>query len=141
MGWGGILDHAWGSDGVLISTYDNDAGTLADSFRDGGHHHWVVRLRRAMGKGEELNFNVRRMGMAIYTKDKGWIETTIDHPVGSLRRKVVFPKERPCREAILRYEGKTVVLPVAQRPDGRSVIGFHLLQAQVDTPYTIYWAW
>src|SRR4051794_29848186 len=52
-----ILDHVWG-DGVVMTGYENDAGTLEDAIRDGAKRHLVVGLRRAMARGEQLRFNI-----------------------------------------------------------------------------------
>src|SRR5450830_831649 len=61
-GVAGIMDHFWG-DGVALTSYRNDAGVLADSFRDEGHRHLVIGLDRPMGRGEELGFQVARTAM------------------------------------------------------------------------------
>src|SRR3954469_23512602 len=54
-----ILDHAWG-DGVVMTAYHNDAGRLADWFRDGARRHLVIDLGRRMRKGAWLSFRVER---------------------------------------------------------------------------------
>ncbi len=139
-GVAGILDHVWG-DGVVLTSYHNNAGKLADCFRDGKRHHWVIALKRAMGKGETLAFEVERMAMAQFLKEDGWVETAIDHPVQALRRKVVFPRERPCLGATLSHEGKTVALAVHTETSGRTWVGFHLERPQPDASYLVRWRW
>src|SRR5450756_227572 len=110
-GVAGIMDHFWG-DGVALAFYRNDAGILKDSFRDQGRRHLVVSLKRPMGRGEELSFDVVRSAMAGFTEEEEWLETTLDHPAQHLSRSIVFPKYRPCLSARLQYDGHQVDLPI-----------------------------
>lgn len=135
-----ILDHAWG-DGVLLTHYNNTAGTLEDSFKDQGKRHLVIALKRAMGKGETLDFDVTRTSMVGFTQPEEWQETTIDHPINHLSCRTVFPKERPCREATLHCDGFQVPLPVLQQPDGRTFVRCEVLRPKSHLPYTVRWSW
>ena len=95
-----MYGHAWG-DGVLLAHYHHGAGTLDDAFKDGNRRHLVIALRRPMGRGETLAFDVERTALAGFTRDEESLETTIDHPVERLGAAVVFPRQRPCLTATL----------------------------------------
>lgn len=135
-----ILDHAWG-DGVLLTHYDHSAGRLAGSYKDQGRRHLVIQLERPMRRGETLEFMVRRTGAANFTNGEEWLETTIDHPVCHLTRRVVFPKDRPCKHATLYAEGRTVLLPVESLPDGTTQVIFETTRPMAHEPYLLRWSW
>ncbi len=135
-----ILDHLWG-DGVTLTQYRNTAGPIGESFRDQGTRHLVLDLKRPMGRGETLAFDVERTAMFGFTAADEWLETTIDHPIEQLTREIIFPKERPCRRAELVVGGQVRPLALIRRPDGRSAVRIHIPHPQPDTPYTICWAW
>ncbi len=135
-----IMDHMWG-DGVVVTHYDNNAGRLDDSFKDGGYRHLVVNLKRSMGKGETIAFEVVRKAMVGFTKNEEWLETRIDHPTKRMIRSVVFPRERPCLYAILQYDGLEVPLPVMKLAGGKTLVRFDVHKPNIDTPYTVRWSW
>ncbi len=135
-----ILDHMWG-DGVVATLYDNNAGRLGDSFKDGDHRHLVINLRRSMGKGETLAFEVVRKAMVGFTKNEEWLETRIDHLTKRLIRNVVFPKQRPCLYATLQHDGLEIPLPVMKLAGGKTLVRFDVHRPSIDTPYTVRWSW
>lgn len=135
-----IMDHFWG-DGVVLTSYQNDAGVLKDSFRDEGRRHLVIGLKRPMGKGEELTFGVVRTAMVGFTGEEEWLETRIDHPARRLSRGIVFPKYRPCLNARLHCEGHEMELPITALADGRTSVGFNIQKPKAWVAYTIRWSW
>jgi hypothetical protein len=135
-----ILDHAWG-DGVLMTDYANDAGRLEGSYNDAGRRHLVVALRRRMSRGEILAFNVRREAKVGFTQHEEWLETTIDHPIAELRPRIVFPKERPCRRAVLEAGTRRVSLPVCRRRGGQTMVQAAIPHPRANVPYMIRWSW
>lgn len=139
-GVGGILDHFWG-DGVVLAFYHNSAGGIEDSIRDGGRHHLVIGLPRRMKRGEVFTFRVSRTAMVAFTEREEWVQMIIDHPVRKLSRTVIFPAERPCREARVDLAGSELPLRVVRLSDGRTVLGIDLWQPRVETPYGITWSW
>ena len=140
-GVAGVLDHAWGT-GVVITTYHNDAGTLADSFSDEGRRHMVIALKRAMGPGETLRFSVTRSTIACFARDdQWWMDTTIDYPIRRLSAGIVFPGDRPVRRAVLEHAGRSVTLPLRKLPDGKTLVRFTTSKAHAHLPYVIRWVW
>lgn len=139
-GVSGILDHYWG-EGVSLAFYDNEAGSLEDSFKDEGRRHLVIGLKRTMGRGEVLKFEVVRRAMAQFTRDEEWVETIIDHPIDRLGYSVVFPKGRPCRRAVLHHEGLEAPLSVSKLAGGQTVVCFRVDHPHSNVPYTVRWSW
>ena len=134
-----LLDHAWG-DGVLAG-YHNDAGTIRASFKDGAYRHLVIDLGRQMTRGSELTFRVVRERMAAFLHAEEWVETVIDHPVRRMKRMVLFPKERPCHQAVLTFGGDTITVPIEEFADGRTRIWFEILEPVPNVPYRLTWSW
>lgn len=135
-----ILDHLWG-EGVLLTHYDNTAGTLEDSFKDQGKQHLLIALERAMATGETLAFEVTRTAMVSFIEPEEYLETIIDHPIRQLSQVISFPKARPCQSASLFCDGLEVPLPVLRQPDGWTVVRCEVLRPMSHLPYTIRWAW
>jgi len=135
-----ILDHAWG-DGIILTNYWHSAGALSDTFKEQGHRHLVVDLKRAMGRGEILSFDVERQVMESFTRDHGTVETVIDHPIENLRRSVIFPKQRPVLEATLRVGDEAKSLPIVHLADGRTAVIINVAWPQAHVTYAVEWAW
>lgn len=139
-GVAGILEHAWG-EGIILTSFHHQAGTIEDSFKDEGKRHLLVGLKRAMAKGESLRFEVVRKVMAQFTRDEEWVETMKDHPIRRLAYSVIFPKERPCQRAVMRSQGLEMPLPIVKLGNGRTVVRFDTHKPFVGAPYTIRWSW
>jgi len=140
-GVSGILDHSWG-DGITLSRYQTDAGSLEDSFEDEGRKHLVIRLKRAMAWGETLKFRVRRTVVEGFLEKSCWVETLIDHPIRRLYRRVVFPKARACRRATWHhYSGYQVPLPIQRLASGKTCVSLDIPRPQANTSYLIRWHW
>jgi hypothetical protein len=54
-----------------------------------------------MARGDTLEFGVCRDAMVGFTQPEERLETTIDHPIARLSPSIVFPKDWPCRSAVL----------------------------------------
>ena len=139
-GVGAILDHFWG-DGVALVSYGNSAGPIMASFRDQGMRHLVIRLPRAMRRGEELGFTVERVAFEAFTAAQEWEETRIDHPIRQLSRTIVFPVGRPCDAARLTFRDETSPLHVFEGRDGQTELRLHIPRAMSHAPYTVHWRW
>jgi len=137
---GAILDHAWG-DGVLLTDYQTDAGTLIDSLSGDGRHHLVVALSRRMDRGDTLSFRVRRTALATFLNHEEWLETTVDHPVRRLRRRIIFPMDRPCQAAALHVAGRMLPLGMQHLADGRTVVTADIPHPIAHLAYTVRWRW
>jgi hypothetical protein len=135
-----ILDHAYGH-GVLASDYEHSAGRLDGSYKDEAWRHFVIALRHKMRRGDVLQFRVRRQAKAGFLKSEGWLETTLDHRIASLRPSIVFPKDRPCRRAALEVAGRRLRLPIVRRKDAGTVVHVTIPHPLPFVRYTIRWRW
>jgi hypothetical protein len=134
-----ILDHMWGTG--ILAYYENSAGKIGPSFLDAGRRHLMVNLRRQMAKGDRLRFVVRRVVMASFLDSHGWLETAIDHPVRNFGQTVIFPKGRPCQEAVLQLEDELFELPIHELPDGRTTIRFQAPYPDPEPICLVRWLW
>ena len=139
-GVGAILDHFWG-DGVALASYKHTAGSITASFRDGGRRHLVITLPRPMRRGEVLEFTVERVALEAFLETEEWEETTIDHPIRQLSRRIVFPAGRACNAASLIIGNEAGPLHVFEGLDGHTELRLHIPQAQAHAPYTVHWRW
>ena len=135
-----VLDHLWG-DGVQLAGYRHSAGVIEGSLRDGRRRHLVVGLRRPMARGETLTFAVERLALAAFTEAEEWVETVVDHPVGRLRRTVVFPAGRPPRAAVLEVGDQRLPLAIHRRPTGQTAVQVRITRPLAHRPYVIRWSW
>jgi hypothetical protein len=135
-----LLDHAWG-DGVLVTGYRHSAGAISDSFKDQGVRHMVVDLKHPRSRGELLTFSVEREVREAFLSPDGWVETTIDHPVRHLRRRVIFPKERRAQWATLQAGASYVFVPIVTLDDGRTCVEFEVSAPQSDLAYRMRFSW
>jgi hypothetical protein len=135
-----LLDHFWG-DGVILTDYQNTAGSIGDSFKDAGVRHLVIDLERAMGRGEMLTFDVERTAMVGFTTSEEWLETSFDHPIGNIVQRIIFPRERPCQRAELVIDDQILPITPSTMPDGRTLLEIRVPQPKADTPHTIRWHW
>ncbi|MCC7106247.1 MAG: hypothetical protein IT307_13980 [Chloroflexi bacterium] len=135
-----ILDHFWG-DGVTLAGYATTAGRVRDSFKDDGRRHLVLELPRPLQRGETLDFSIQRTVMEGFVDEEEWDETILDHPIDSLSRTIVFPKERPCQAASLIYQGQTFPLHVLEMPEGDTLVRVRIAHPKPHTAYIISWRW
>jgi hypothetical protein len=140
QGVSAILDHVWG-DGVAVTSYQNSAGSLDDSVKDGSRRHLVVGLKRSMDRGKGLSYAVERGVIAGFTRNEEWMDVTIDHPIRRLRAQVLFPESRPVLTATAQHAQKTVVLPIVRHGNGQTMIGLETWRPLAHEPYIISWSW
>jgi hypothetical protein len=135
-----ILEHFWGR-GVQLSEYSTTAGSIAESFRDDGRRHLVIRLPEKMARGQTLEFSTERTMHQTFTTAEGWFELAIDHPILQLSHAVIFPKERPCKEAHLLVGEWQRPLSVIRLVDGKTLVRCDLAEPRSHTAYRICWSW
>jgi hypothetical protein len=135
-----ILDHAWGN-GVVVTSYQTDAGRIEGSLRDDGKRHLVIGLKREMHRGDILDFSVERTIVGAVTGRQEWLETIIDHPIRQLTCNIVFPKARPCQRATFTDEQTEANVPLVVGSNGLTLVHFHKTLPRQHTPYTLSWNW
>jgi hypothetical protein len=135
-----MLDHYWG-DGVPLTDYRHSAGSVGESFREKDRRHLVIDLARPMRRQDLLTIEVQRLALAGFGGDKEWLETAIDRPVQRFEQRILFPPERPCREALLTVGMWIVPLRPVAIDGGRTMLGFDIPYPETNTPYLVRWRW
>lgn len=135
-----LLDHFWG-DGAAATNYEHTGGPVVDTFSDQGVEHVVIQLKRAMARGEELEFGVARTIVGGFQKDEEWLETVVDHPVDRVMRTIVFPGDRPPHNAVLKHEEDEVNLPLIKLSNSKTIVTFDAPTRGQEAAFTILWRW
>lgn len=94
-----------------------------------------------MKKGERLDFETDRTVLQAFSKPQEWAEIVVDHPVRHLSQSIMFPAERPCRQATLCYGGRTYQLPVVALPCGATLVRFEIADPVMNIVYRLDWWW
>jgi hypothetical protein len=140
-----IQDHGWGS-GKLFAEYRCQPGVPVDFYEDGAKHNVLISLRETKNRGDMIELWSERVIKGGFLRCPWWLETEIDHLTRHLRLSIIFPKQRPCRQASLaRKSTKKTVLLGAQHfrffPDGRQRLTWETKAPKLNDLYTIKWDW
>lgn len=65
----------------------------------------------------------------------------IDHPVKWFSRTIVFPKERPCRTAVLETGAGNLQLPVHSHANGKTSVRIDISAPRPNVSDTVRWSW
>ncbi|MFN0072421.1 MAG: hypothetical protein ACKVVP_13135 [Chloroflexota bacterium] len=140
QGVGAILDHFWGS-GVANVAYSTTAGALGELIHDGGVRHQVIELPKPMWRGDDFAFATERTMMETFMTTDSYFELVIDHPLQQLSHAVLFPKARPCQQAVLVVGASRQALAIDRLPGGKTLVRVDLPKAEAHTAYRIEWVW
>ena len=140
-----IHDHAWG-DGEIFAYYHCQPGVPVDFYKDGSKFNVLISLRETKNRGDVIEFWVERTVKHGLLHEQEWLETEVDHWMKRLTFSVIFPQERPCREATLsrRSTERTTVLSHRQfalLPDGRQKLTWTTSHPKLNDCYTLKWTW
>jgi hypothetical protein len=141
----GIYDQVWG-EGELFAEYQAEPGVVADRFTIGGRHITLISLREIKNRGDVLRLHVRRRIKRGWTKSDEWFETAVSHRTHLLRLAVVFPVERPPRQASLVEESTGSVTDLDRRhwqvdEQGRWVLVWRKRSPPLGETYLLRWSW
>lgn len=140
-----IHDHAWG-DGELFAKYQCQPGVPVDIYEDGSKYNILISLRETMNKGDSIQLWIERVIKRGFCEKEEWLETEIDHWMHKLKIAIIFPKERPCRRAILSRRSTTYATLLTEEhfallPDGRQKLSWGTDHPKLHDCYTIKWVW
>lgn len=138
-------DHAWG-DGDIFADYKCSPGVVVDRYREGDRWNILISLRETKSKGDVTDFFIERTTKNSFLQAEEWWQVEVWCKTWKLTLALIFPKERPCRRAVLqtRGENKTVVLEQSYfhaLPDGRQLLKWEATQPKMAEVYTIRWTW
>jgi len=95
-----ITDRVWGN-GETMHGYHCSLGVPSDVFDYGDSKRVVISLRENRKKGSVANFTISRTILDGFTRDEEWIEEGPGYPIKRYSLRVIFPKGRPCRRAVI----------------------------------------
>ena len=118
-----ITDRVWGQ-GETMHDYRCSLGVPSDVFDYGNSKKVVISLRENRKKGGAASFTISRTILQGFTGGEEWVEEEPVYPVKKYSLRVIFPKERPCRRAVLTRQGANITEEIAgedfsQTADGR----------------------
>ena len=121
-----ITDRVWGN-GETMRDYQCSLGIPSDVFDFGNSKKALISLRENKKKGSEEKFTISRTILNGFTREEEWIEEEPGYLVKRYVLRMIFPRGRPCRRAVLtrRRANVTEELPrdaFNLRVDGRQEI-------------------
>jgi len=96
-----VITDRIGGDGEVIHDYRCSLGVPADVFDYGSSKKVVISLRENKKRGAVERFTIERTILNGFTKAEEWIEEEPIYFVKEYALRVIFPKERPCRRAVI----------------------------------------
>ena len=138
-------DQAWG-EGDIFADYQCSPGVAVDRYRDGFKWKVLISLRETKQRGDVTVFHFTRTMTGGFATSTEWFQTEISHRARHLRLGIIFPRDRPCQEALLveRNRNRTTDLgpPCFNRlPDGRQKLSWETRRPGLNELYTIKWRW
>ena len=138
-------DQAWG-EGQIFADYQCSPGVPVDFYQDGFKWKVLISLRENKNRGDVTEFHLQRTIAAGFTNTTEWFQTELDHRTHHIRISVVFPRHRPCQQALLveRNRNKTTELASAAfswLADGRQSVSWETNRPGINELYTLKWRW
>lgn len=138
-------DQAWG-DGELFAEYKCSPGVPVDRYRLGFKHLVLISLRETKDRGDVVELNIERKVTDGFTKREEWLQTELNYKTRKVRIAVVFPRNRPCRRALMveRTKNRTTELDrshFATLPKGRQMLAWEASNPPIHELFTLKWEW
>ena len=140
-----LTEYAWG-EGELWAEYRCTPGVPVDSYAEGSRQVILISLREHKNVGDELCLRSHRLVREGFTRSEEYWESDVYHRTGSIKVRIIFPKERQCQRATVtvRSTGKTVALgPECYQalPDGRQALCWIKDKPSLNERYLLSWIW
>lgn len=138
-------DYAWG-DGNVLAEYRCSPGFVADRYREGPRWNILISLRESKRRGDVQDFYIESRAENALTRKSEWFQVELRHRTRAARLSVVFPKKRPCIQAVLveRTRDRTTYLDrrnITVLPDGRQLVSWETVEPRLFETYTLKWTW
>jgi len=95
-----ITDRVWG-DGETMHNYHCSLGVPSDIFDYGDSKRVVISLRENRRKGSLARYTLSRTILNGFGREEEWIEEGPGYYVKDYTLRVIFPKNRACRRAVI----------------------------------------
>lgn len=138
-------DMAWG-DGDIFADYKCSPGVPVDRYREGHRHRVLISLRQTKNRGDTEEFHIHRVIRNGFTNSVEDFQTEIDHRTCRLDISVIFPRERPAKQATLieQNASRTLALDadhIRILPDGRQRVSWRTRNPRRYEAYIVRWEW
>ena len=137
-------DHVWG-DGNVIAKYQVSPGVVVDKYKEGNRWNILISLRESRNKGDIDEFLIERTARGSFLADEEWFQAEVGMTTRHLRLAVIFPKQRPCRRAVLVQRSKNRAVELDRHyqslPDGRQMVVWEQSYPRRTEIFTLKWEW
>jgi hypothetical protein len=138
-------DKAWGV-GNIFAEYKCSPGVVVDRYREGHRYLVLISLRETKKRGDLAAFHIERTIMNGFSRPAEDLQTDIDHRTDYLSIAVVFPHQRPPKDATLIEQNATRSTTLDNRhrqvlADGRLQIIWETRRPRLYESYIIAWHW
>lgn len=138
-------DYAWG-DGTTLADYKCSPGLVVDRYREGDRWNVLISLRETKNRGDVVEFYIERKVKGGFTRTEEWQQVELRRRTHHLQLKVIFPKGRPCKRAIVIQRSRNKVLVLGMElfrllPDGRQLLAWETHHVNRYEVYTLKWNW
>ena len=138
-----ITDRIWG-DGETMHEYWCSLGAPADVFDYGSSKKVVISFRENMNRGGVKRYTIARSILNGFTKAEEWIEEEPFYFVKAYTLRVIFPKERQCRKAVVSRKHPYLTREVGERAffrlkDGRQELRVKLKNVRRERIILRWW--
>ena len=99
-----ITEYVWG-DGDILAEYRCSPGIPVDCYKEGSRHAVLVSLREHRNHGDVMTFSSHRKVGGGFTRSQECWETDVYHRTRQMEVRIIFPKERRCRQSDDRPSG------------------------------------
>ncbi|MBZ0285237.1 MAG: hypothetical protein K8L97_31175 [Anaerolineae bacterium] len=138
-------DKAWGT-GNIFADYKCSPGVAVDHYREGHRYRVLISLRETKNRGDIEEFHIQRTILNGFTQPSEDLQTDVDHRTSHLSVSIVFPKNRPPKEANL-VEQNTTHFTLLDKdytqvlPDGRTQVTWKTDHPRLYESYILAWRW
>ena len=103
-------------------------------------------MRETKQRGDVAEFHFRRKVADGFAKPNEWLQTERGHRTRYLRIRIIFPRSRPCKRALLVERNRNRATQLAPAhfsllSRGRQVLSWETNRPRINELYTIKWQW
>jgi hypothetical protein len=140
-----LYDQAWG-DGQIFVGYRVKPGRIADRIKVGSRYRTLISLRETKHRGDLLTYRIRRRIVDGFTTENEWHEVDVDHPTRQLGVTIVFPTDRPCKQASIVRATTGQHTPLTDQNlrvsrSGHQVLTWSIKKPLLGERYALHWNW
>ena len=136
-------DYAWG-EGDIFEDYQVSPGQIVDRYQEGDQWNILISLRQTKSAGEIIDVFTERTIKRGFTKAKEWWQVEVRHHTRHFKLAIIFPHQRPCRQAMLRHRHRQTTFEpkhFTALPDGRQVLTWETNSLKRFETYNLTWRW